>query len=127
MPARAARADDGSMHPVVSLTCPSCGASADVAPGEWWTCACGRSVCGEAPDAVATALERIDRGHRVALVAGLLAVLVLAAVPGLVIDRGALLLAPLAAVGLFVGVVLPLARRRRDVAIGRIPGWHAGG
>lgn len=109
----------------VTLSCSVCGDAAAVRVGDWWTCGCGCSVCAEAPDAVADELIAIARGHRLRLVLGLAAVFVAALVPGLVLDRGALVLAPVAAAGLFVGLVLPLARHRRELAIARVPDWHA--
>lgn len=122
---RGSRPEAVSVQPVVSLSCPVCGDAADVPVGDWWTCGCGCSVCAEAPGEIEDALSAIARGHRVRLLVGLAAVAVAAALPGLLLDRGALVLAPVAAAGLFVGLVLPVARHRREVAIARVPDWHA--
>jgi hypothetical protein len=106
----------------VSIAC-QCGATGEAPVGALVECECGHSFEAAAPASHDADLCALQRRHRVLLALSLLVVLALCAAPLLVVDRGAALLVPIAAVAVWLTTVRPHLDRLHRRRLASLPGW----
>jgi hypothetical protein len=107
---------------IVSLTC-LCGATGEAPVGARVECECGRTFEAAPPPSHAAALDDLRRRHRVLLAVSLVAVVVACTAPLAVLDRGAAVVVPAAALVVWLAMVRPHLERRHRRRLAALPGW----